>query len=122
MTTADDDDGEGVDDMALMKKRYEKQIANAATIMVATPPLAVHTEEPPTSPKSPSHGDYPPVPNNIAPSAGSSEPYPHESPSSDPEPQDHLRGRPSGSNEPAPLFSDIADAHLSILTDSDEEP
>jgi len=59
MTTADDDDddddGEGVDDMALMKKRYEKQLANEATIMVATPLLAVHTEEPPTSPKSPSH-------------------------------------------------------------------
>ncbi|KAJ8586637.1 hypothetical protein M405DRAFT_935269 [Rhizopogon salebrosus TDB-379] len=122
MTTADDDE----DDMALMKKQYEQRLANEATVTVATPPSAVHTEELQTPPKSPSYDDDPPVPDNIAPSAGCSEPHPPDKnitpPNSDPEPQDPLQGRPLRSNEPAPLFSNATDDHLSVLTDSDEEP
>jgi hypothetical protein len=123
-TTADDDDE---DDMALVEKQYEQWLANKATVTVVTPPSAVHTEELPTPPKSPSYDDHPPVPDNVTPSAGSSEPHPPDEnitppPNSDPEPQDPLQGRPSRSNEPAPLFSNATDDHLSVLTDSDEEP
>jgi hypothetical protein len=124
MTTADDDNE---DDMALMKKQYEQWLANEATVTVTTPPSAVHTEELPTPPKSPSYDDHLPAPDNIAPSAGGSEPYlPDENimppPNSDPESQDPLQGRPSRSNKPAPLFSNATDDHLSMFTDSDEEP
>jgi hypothetical protein len=123
LTTADNDDN----DMALMKKQYKQRLANEATITVATPPSAVHTEELPTPPKSPSYDDHLPVPDNIASSAGSSEPHPPDENitpplNSDPESQDPLQGRLSRSNEPAPLFSNATDDYLSVLTDSDEGP